>query len=197
MALSVSIWWKPSYMKKLIIALLIFFCRSAAAQAPSCTGSLGDPIVDITFGSGGGFGGPLASGITNMTYIADQCPSDGYYTIVSQTTGCFGGNWLNVTQDHTGNANGYFMLINASYNPSQFYTQTINGLCAGTTYQFAAWVLNMAAVANQILPNITFTIEKTDGTVLQTYNTGDIPIAYAVKWIQYGFFSIRRWESRP
>ena len=83
-------------MKKLIIALLIFCCRSAEAQTPSCTGSLGDPIVDITFGAGTGFGGPLAAGITNMTYIADQCPSDGYYTIVSKTSGCFGNTWLTV-----------------------------------------------------------------------------------------------------
>src|ERR1700744_5414655 len=189
MALSVSICWEPSYMKKLIIALLVLFCRQAAWKAPpSCTGSLGDPIVDITFGSGQGFGPALGSNITNLTYIQDQCPSDGYYTIVNQTTGCFGGNWLNVTQDHTGNPNGYFMLINASYTPSQFYTQTITGLCAGTTYQFAAWVLNMAAVTNQIQPNITFTIEKTDGTVLQSYNTGDVPIIQVVKWIQYGFY---------
>lgn len=188
MALLVSIWWEPSYMKKLIIALLIFCCRSAEAQTPSCTGSLGDPIVNITFGAGTGFGGPLAAGITNMTYIADQCPSDGYYTIVSKTSGCFGNTWLTVNQDHTGNANGYFMLINASYNPSDFYVQTIDGLCTGTTFQFAAWIMNIGAAPNQIEPNITFTIEKTDGTPLATYSTGDIPQSPGVKWIQYGFF---------
>ena len=72
-----------------------------------------------------------------MTYIANACPEDGYYTIVHSTTGCYSGTWLNVTSDHTGNPNGYFMLINASYQPSDFYVQTISGLCAGTTYQFA------------------------------------------------------------
>jgi len=176
-------------MKKLIIALLIFCCRSAEAQTPSCTGSLGDPIVNITFGAGTGFGGSLASGITDMTYIADQCPSDGYYTIVSKTAGCFGNTWLTVNQDHTGNTNGYFMLINASYNPSDFYVQTINGLCTGTTYQFAAWIMNIGSAPNQIEPNITFTIENTaDGTALATYSTGNIPQSPGVKWIQYGFY---------
>src|SRR5580704_1549318 len=173
-------------MKKLIIALLIFCCGRACAQ--TCTGSLGDPIVDITFGSGTGFGPPLASGVTNMTYIASQCPEDGYYTIVNSTTGCFSGSWLNVPSDHTGNPNGYFMLINASYQPSDFYVQTINGLCPGTTYQFASWVLNMVDFQGEIEPNITFTIEDTTGTVLGTYSTGNIPASSAVNWVQYGLY---------
>ena len=79
------------------------------------------------------------------------------------------------------------MLINASNQPSNFYIQTISGLCEGTTYQFAAWLLNMCSVTG-INPNITFTIEKTDGTVLETYNTGDIPIINPVTWAQYGFY---------
>lgn len=133
-----------------------------------------------------GYGGALAAGITNMTYTSNQCPNDGYYTIVHSSSGCFGGSWLNVLSDHTGNPNGYFMLINASYQPSDFYVQTITGLCPGTTYQFAAWILNMVSEPGEILPNITFNIEKTDGTVLGTYNTGDIP--EASNWVQYGLY---------
>jgi len=175
-------------MKKTIIPLLIFACGQVAGQTPTCTGGLGDPIVNITFGSGLGFGSPLGAVITNMTYIADQCPDDGYYTIVHSTTGCFGDSWQTVTTDHTGNANGYFMLINASYQPSDFYVQTIGGLCPGTTYQFAAWILNMVVRPGEILPNITFNIEKTDGTVLGTYNTGDIPESGVPTWVQYGLY---------
>ena len=173
-------------MKKLIIALLILCCRGAEAQ--TCTGGLGDPIVDITFGSGTGVGAPLAQGITNLTYIGNECPSDGYYTIVNSESGCWGNTWLNVPSDHTGDPNGYFMLINASYQPSDFYVQTISGLCPGTTFQFAAWILNMASIPNEILPNITFTIESTSGTVLGTYNTGDIPDLQYLVWTQYGFY---------
>src|ERR1700743_2795563 len=106
MTLQVSIGGELPAMKYyLIIALLVLVCPRADAQ--SCTASLGDPIVDIDFGSGQGFGAPLAAGITNMTYVQDQCPEDGSYTIVSQTTGCFG-TWLYVTSDHTGNPNGRF-----------------------------------------------------------------------------------------
>ena len=171
-------------MKKILIPLMILAFGRVVAQTPTCTGGLGDPIVDITFGSGAAtYGGPLAQGITNMAYIADACPNDGYYSIVHSTSGCFGGTWLNVTSDHTGNPNGYFMLINASYQPSDFYVQTINGLCAGTTYQFAAWILNMVDVQGLILPNITFNIESVSGTVLGTYSTGNIPASVAVDWV--------------
>jgi len=93
--------------------------------------------------------------------------------------------WHTAT-DHTGNAHGYYMLINASYTPSDFYIQKVTGLCEGTTYQFAAWLLNMCSVTGT-LPNITLTIEKTNGTVLAKYETGDIPIINPVMWKQYGF----------
>jgi len=158
------------------------------AQTTTCTGGLGDPITNITFGSGLNFGSPLTSGITNLQYIKDQCPADGQYSIVNSTVNCFGGTWFNITSDHTGNPNGYFMLINASYQPSDFYVQTVTGLCAATTYQFAAWVLNVASRPDQILPNITFSIEKTDGTPLASVRSGDIPRAVPAIWNQYAAY---------
>jgi gliding motility-associated-like protein len=182
----VSIREEYAIMKYLIIALLILLAGYADAQ--TCTGGLGDPIADITFGSGTGFGGPLAAGITNMTYVASQCPNDGSYTIVNSTANCFSNTWLNVPHDHTGDPNGYFMLINASFQPSVFYTQTINGLCPGTSYQFAAWVLNMDDVQGLIESNLTFTISTTSGTVLQTYSTGNIAASSSVNWLQYAVY---------
>jgi gliding motility-associated-like protein len=152
----------------------------------SCTGSLGDPIVNFTFGSGSNFGPALAQGITSMQYVANACPNDGSYTITNYTTGCFSNAWHTVT-DHTGDANGYYMLINASYAPSDFYVQQIDGLCSGTTYQFSAWIVNVLNTSG-IAPNITFSIEKTDGTVLQTYNSGDIPTNTTPVWKQYGLY---------
>jgi len=93
---------------------------------------------------------------------------------------------MTVNHDHTGDNGGYFMLINASFKPSDFYVQTIGGLCGGTSYQFAAWLMNVGYLVLQIRPNVTFRIEKTDGTILQSFNTGDIPIG--VIWRQYAFY---------
>lgn len=177
-------------MGRIRTALIIFLLlASYPASAADCTGSLGDPIVNITFGAGSDYGPPLPSSTTsNLQYIANACPSDGYYSIVNYTPGCFrpDTNW-HILSDHTGNPGGYFMLVNASFQPSNFYIQTIGGLCEGTTYQFAAWLLNMCRYRG-ILPNITLTIEKTDGTVLKSYDTGDIPMIVQATWKQYGFF---------
>lgn len=173
-------------MKKSVLIISLLACLRVSAQ--TCTGGLGDPIVDITFGQGTGPGPALAPGITNMTYQTASCPEDGYYIITSQSSNCYQGSWWNVPQDHTGNPNGYFMLINASYQPSDFFVDTVKGLCPGTSYQFAAWILNMVATPNEILPNITFRIENTDGTVLQTFGTGNIPEANGPLWVQYAFY---------
>ena len=173
-------------MKKSVLIICLLAGVGAAAQ--TCTGGLGDPIVDITFGQGVGFGPALASGITNLTYQNADCPSDGFYTIASHTNTCFSNTWWSLGQDHTGNQAGHFMLINASYQPSDFYVQTVNGLCAGTSYQFAAWIMNIVSKPGLILPNITFRIEKTDGTILQSFATGDIPETNSPIWVQYAFY---------
>ncbi|HTI10681.1 MAG TPA: gliding motility-associated C-terminal domain-containing protein [Puia sp.] len=170
------------------VSVLIFFLASSFVQAQTCTGGLGDPITNITFGAGANYGPPLAAGITNLQYVSDQCPADGQYTIAHTVNGCWGGTWLNLSGDHTGDANGYMMVINASYNPSDFYVQTVTGLCPATTYQFAAWVMNLAMFQGQILPNITLSIEKTDGTLLDSIHTGDITQANPARWTQYGFY---------
>jgi gliding motility-associated-like protein len=153
---------------------------------------LGDPIVNITFGSGNNPGAPLKAATTSYQYVSYDCPGDGYYTVRNNTINCFGSTWHSLTSDHTGDTNGYFMLINASYQPSAFYLDTVKGLCAGTTYEFAAWIANVlkptACSPSPIQPNLTFTIEATDGTVLKTYNTNTIGTTPGGQWQQSGFY---------
>jgi gliding motility-associated-like protein len=161
-------------------------------QAQLCQGSLGDPIVNITFGSGGNPGGPLSAAATAYQYVTTDCPLDGYYTVRNNTVNCYSSTWHTLNTDHTGDAGGYFMLVNASFQPSAFYVDTVRGLCGNTTYEFASWIMNMLVPSscngNTIQPNITFSIEKTDGTLLQSYNTGNIAPLGAPVWKQYGFY---------
>ena len=172
---------------KYVAAIAFFLLCGCWTHAQTCTGGLGDPIVKFTFGSGPNFGPPLAPGITNMTYIADQCPEDGYYSIVSSVTNCYSGAWFNVLSDHTGDPNGRFMLINASIQPSDFYVQQVDNLCAGTTYQFAAWALNMVDKVGEILPAIQFQIEDVNGKILGKAS-GSLPVTIVPQWTQYGLF---------
>lgn len=166
---------------------VINFC-----SAQLCQGSLGDPIINTTFGNGINPGPPLAAATTTYQYVANDCPNDGFYTVRNNTNSCFGNSWHSFTTDHTGNLNGYFMLVNASVQPSAFYLDTVRGLCGNTTYEFAAWIMNVILPAscnsNSNQPNLTFSIEKTDGAVLQTYNTGNIAPLSSPTWKQYGFF---------
>ena len=173
-------------VKIILCFLLVSFFEETNAQL--CTGSLGDPVVHITFGHGSNPGPPLSASTTNYTYIANDCPNDGMYTVRNQTSNCFSNAWYNLTSDHTGDPEGYFMLVNASYAPSDFYLQKIDGLCPNTTYEFAAWIMNLIINPNAIKPNITFSIEKTDGTVLNSYNSGDIAPTSSPEWKQYGFY---------
>src|SRR3569832_1800655 len=73
-----------------------------------------------------------------------------------------------------------------------FYTVLVRGLCGGTTYEFATWIMNVLMPSDSTgygtQPNLTLTIEKTDGTILQTYNTGNIPTTASPSWNQYGSF---------
>lgn len=162
------------------------------AAAQLCQGSLGDPIVNITFGSGNNPGPQLAAATTAYQYVTNDCPPDGFYGVRNSTQNCFSNSWQTLGSDHTGDPNGYFMLINASVAPSAFYVETVKGLCGNTTYQFAAWILNVltqsACRGNGISPNLTFSIENLDGTILQKYNTNDIPSTSSPTWQQFGFF---------
>jgi gliding motility-associated-like protein len=179
------------YIKISIFFLVFYFVYSTELSAQLCQGSLGDPVVNITFGAGSNPGLPIGNSTTNYTYVTNDCPQDGYYTVANSTNSCFGGTWHTLPEDHTpGDVNGYMMVVNASFNPGDFFVKTVDGLCPNTTYEFAAWIYNVlqpfACNGQGIKPNITFNIETTSGTLLQTYSTGDIP--ESPNWVQYGFF---------
>src|SRR5215831_4125566 len=174
-------------IKTIITLALLIIMNDCMAQL--CQGSLGDPVVNITFGKGPNPGNPLAAATTTYYFITGSCPNDGMYTVVNSTLNCFGDTWHTLSQDHTGDGSGYFMLINASYEPGDFYVDTIRGLCATTTYEFAAWIVNIlkanACNGMGFKPNITFSIETLSGTVLATKNSGDIPVDFSPTWKQY------------
>jgi gliding motility-associated-like protein len=173
-----------------IYFFIIFIFINQFVQAQLCYGSLGDPVVNITFGNQSNALVPLKAGLTNLQYLKAGCPNDGYYTITSSSYNCFSSSWFDISQDHTGDNEGRFMLINASYTPNDFYIDTVKGLCGNTTYEFGAWVANVIKRSNGggSKPNLTFKIETIAGVVLGNYNTGAISEDNSLSWKQYGFF---------
>jgi len=177
-----------------VIVMVAALRASGQTSSQTCDGSLGDPVIEQDFGSGPNPGAPLAAGITNMNYTSSNCPSDGYYTIVNSVNvneNCHT-TWQSVVTDHTGNPNGYMMLINASVAPSVFFTQNAPTLCPGTTYQFSAYILNLITLAASgsgvSEPDITFSVETSNGIVLATYDTGTIPPTSGPTWVQKSLY---------
>ncbi len=163
-----------------------------------CTGTLGDPVINVTFGSGTGNAPPLETLVpgassTNLTYVpvsgnpALPTPVDGQYTITNNVP--YNNAWFAGGTDHTGNTNGYMLFENAGVTPGEFFRQTVSNLCGSTKYEFAAWIANAdnLAVLNAILPDLTFIVQTPDGTVLNTYNSGPVPQSFSWTWQQYGF----------
>jgi gliding motility-associated-like protein len=163
-----------------------------------CTGALGDPVINVTFGSGTGNAPPLETLVpgassTNLTYQpvsgnpALPTPVDGQYSITNNVP--YNNAWFAGGTDHTGNANGYMLFENPGVTPGEFFRQAVSNLCGSTKYEFAAWIANAdnAAVLNAILPDLTFIVQTPDGTVLNTYNSGPVPQAFNWTWQQYGF----------
>ncbi|MFT3682783.1 MAG: gliding motility-associated C-terminal domain-containing protein [Ferruginibacter sp.] len=186
---------EPVSLKKIGVSLLFisfFLCR---LQAQICSGSLGDPVVNVTFGAGSNPGAALSSRVITYSYHSSDCPNDGFYTIINNTSSCFSNSWHNLQEDHTpGDNNGYMLLVNASFNPGDFYIDTVKNLCANTTYEFSAWATNVLRASScgggGIRPNLAFKIEAPDGTVLGSYLTGDIDVTQSPTWKQYGLFFV-------
>lgn len=167
-----------------VLLVPFFLLSSSGMYAQLCNGSLGDPVVNITFG-GNGANAPVSA--PGYMFTGSSCPDDGYYTVTNMTSSCFGNTWHTVSSDHTGG--GSFMLVNASFTPGDFFVSTVTDLCPNTTYEFASWIMNVMK-PDGIKPNITFSIETPSGTVLKTFNTGNIPSLSAPQWKQYGFFFV-------
>lgn len=174
-------------MKFWLFFILLFF-NSFLPKAQLCNSNLGDPIVNVTFGTKADKHIP---NLTAYTYVRG-CPSKAQFTINDFLFGC-GGYWVQMTGDHTlGDVDGNYMLIDAENTPGIIHQDTANNLCSGTTYQFSAFVTNvmqdhLTCSSTVVLPNLTFSVESMQGSVLATYNTGDIPITNVKQWVQYGF----------
>jgi gliding motility-associated-like protein len=159
------------------------------ATAQLCSGNLGDPILNQTFGAKG-FVMPR-----NMTTFdaVGGCPNKGQYVISSFLFGCGSNNdhsWIKMIGDHTRDLDGNYMLVNAESTPGTVYTDTARNLCDFTNYVFSAWISNamqdFTCGGNPVLANLVFTIKKLDGTVLAQTTTGNIPVADDRIWNQYG-----------
>lgn len=168
----------------LLIVVLIYLPIFSSAQE-LCTGNLGQNIFeDGDFGSGTDIILQMNPGIApGYQYQPNPPPADGFYTITNNMdlwTYAFPG-WI-LIEDNSDDPLGYFMVVNATFDPGKFYEQTIEDLCENTTYEFSADIINIIGQgeAGFIFPNVAFSLDD----VIQ-FSTGDIP--QNERWNKYGF----------
>ncbi len=180
----------------LVVASLLLSYIPTGAQ---CTGSLGTPVVNVTFGQGSNPGNVLPAAVpgasTGYNYkpASGNPPSntvlEGDYALLNQVPN--NSDWHIGTKDHTGNPGGYMAVFNGGTVSTEFYRQTITNLCPGTTYELAAWLLNIVTSstwggASAPMPNVTFRL--TDGNnndLIPPFSTGPIPASTIPFWNQY------------
>ena len=152
----------------------------------SIPNSCGTPNIIQNFGSGAANtrGGPL-TGLSDFHYfnsLAINTTPDGYYSLTQNSSGNWGNNTLT---DHTGLTGGYFLMVNASYAPNEFYRQRVTGLIPGATYDFTFWAANLSP-SSPLQPNILAGIADTSsGATLGSVSTGSLPTDNA--WHTYTF----------
>src|SRR5581483_3240399 len=140
-------------MKFWLLFVLLFF-HSFLPKAQLCNNNLGDPIVNVTFGTKAA---PEIPQLKDYTYVRG-CPSKAQFTINDFLFGC-GGYWVQMTGDHTlGDADGNYLLIDAENTPGIIFEDTADNLCGATTYQFSAFVTNvmqdnLTCSSSVVLPN--------------------------------------------
>ncbi|MBW8687028.1 gliding motility-associated C-terminal domain-containing protein [Chitinophaga rhizophila] len=85
-------------------------------------------------------------GVVNYTYRPNGDVPEDHYIITHNPTNAKS-NWANKA-DHTGGYRGAMLVANSALDPRQFYTKNVTGLCAGSIYNFSAWLLNVNTVAS-------------------------------------------------
>ncbi|WP_143306747.1 T9SS type B sorting domain-containing protein [Chitinophaga vietnamensis] len=148
---------------------------------------------------------PYVDGATNpYLFSPSGDPADNYYAIYY--TSQLKSDWVDFG-DHTQNGDGVttlggMLVCNSSIEKKSFYRRQVDGLCPGSNYNFYAFFLNInsaqtinsiCARASDTKPNgyhyagVTFVVKDLSGTILKTYNTGDVSMNLAgPQWQRYG-----------
>ena len=130
-----------------------------------------------TFGTGTGYGGPL-TGLTS--YHFNSAGGDygyGYYALInnSDLMGGGPGGYAVSSPDHTGNANGRMLGVDATSEPGIFYRRQFTNVTVGASYDFSAWAMSVNNQGATDVPNVSFEVyDPATGTLLNSSNTGNI-----------------------
>ncbi len=169
------------------ILLVIFATMRLSAQPAGCI--FKPPVVTINFGTGQ-VPDLNVSPLASYRRVYSTCPSDGHYSYTSFTSDCFRRDWFSLLEDHTaGDDDGNMMIVNASYNGGAFLTTRVNGLKAGTRYEFGVWMLNVCRITEKcpfpLLPGISILLQTPGGKTVAELGVGELERKKSPDWSRY------------
>lgn len=155
-------------------------CTDAGTHSYNPVGDIGNALNTLT-----GAGPAKPGSAYTYTAASGGLQPEFTYTLIKNIGdnnggNCIKGDWRG--QDHTGDG-GWFMAVNGAPNNTKspiFYKISSIAVCAGTQYEFSAWVLNILPKSSPYAkkgsePNISFRV--TANGVQKTIATSG-PIAY-------------------
>src|SRR5678815_3677592 len=145
-------------MKFSALLTYLFFLISYSSTAQVCNGSLGDPVVNETFGAGGGY--QLASYKTSYQFVGGCPDENGNYMLVNAAS-TPGTVYMDTAKNLCGNTNYQFGVW------------------------FTSVMTNLACDGKSILPNLKFQVTTLSGTVLTEGNSGFLPLVDEREWKFY------------
>lgn len=152
------------------------------------------PAVKIHFGKG-----PVddvnASPLSYYRRVSGGCPTDGHYTFVSSTPGCFYGDWFTLSEDHTpGDENGNMMIVNAHPGGGIFFNRKISGLKQGTRFELALWLMNICRLdicCSHLSPNFYILLSTTSGKKIAGFAINTLGQTNSPVWKKFkGYFNM-------
>jgi hypothetical protein len=169
------------------IFIVLPFAFVSKAQPAGCI--FKTPQVTIDFGAGN-IRDLNSYDLFSYQRVSNSCPSDGYYSFASYTTGCFSDDWHTISEDHTaGDVDGNMLLVNAGRQGSIFLNTPITGLKSNTIYELCLWLVNLCKPTKKcpypLLPNLNVRLETPDGKIVASVLTGDVPRVPEPRWAPY------------
>ncbi|WP_336516156.1 T9SS type A sorting domain-containing protein [Pollutibacter soli] len=161
------------------------FVVTVANESPACA-TITTLLLNQTFGTGTGLTTTFASpglGSSGYTGVTTSPIATDRFTITNNPNNANASHFLSMV-DHTGDANGRMLVVNADISPTVVYTRNISNLCGGLKYSFKAWVSNISnqtqrdfcnAIGGFKNPKLLFRVrDQSSGLVLSTTTTADI-----------------------
>ena len=180
------------YLLNFRFYLNVFLCSESFGLCSSSDTFGVTPIVLITFGRGSdqySSARPSNFGFST-TYIQrfEPVTDDGRFSFINKIHDDFSDTWHTGAQDHTGDGGGYMFLVNADYEPDQFYNGIVGNLCIGLRYEFSVYLANLCRPTYvRINPNVRFEVRDVNSNnLLAVLNSGEVQPTSILTWQKYG-----------